>query len=78
VQQPTYLRDPVCYTELKLIDKLINLLQVSKNKERERSEKEGEKNKEVWIERNTDKLRNSIEWNNTGRNNENIKNETEK
>jgi len=30
-------------------------------KERERSEREGEKNKEVWIERNTDKLRNSTE-----------------
>jgi hypothetical protein len=42
------------------------------------SERGGEKNKEVWIERNTDKLRNSIEWKNTGRNNENTKNETEK
>jgi len=61
VQQPTYQCDPVCYTELKLIGKLMNLLQGSKKKERGRSEMEGEKNKEVWIERNTDKLWNSIE-----------------
>jgi hypothetical protein len=44
------------------IDRQINESTARKQeKERERNEKEGEKNKEVWIERNIDKLQNSIE-----------------
>jgi len=43
------------------IDRQINESTAKKQEQgRERSEREGEKNKEVWIERNTDKLRNSI------------------
>jgi hypothetical protein len=44
------------------IDRQINDSTARKQEhEREMSERGGEKNKEVWIERNTDKLRNSIE-----------------